>query len=196
MKHYAKAIILIVFLVSMSGCVVMGSRDALILNTDSKWSQRQLFGNRTYWWRCEKMSMDIDEIVFKSETTAYGPLLPIIPSGKINDYSNKTLEIRLQILGEVPLSATQRTKFPLQIFMRGKALEPESITLEKISENPRNNDISWVQYQIAYSFEELLSDISSLTIRLPIAFGQCQPDTLVLERQEVSDNALILAPGS
>ena len=186
---------ILLVVLSLSGCAIVGEKDALVVQ-GSDWTTQTLFSNVSYHFQCDEMWVELDEIVFESKTSSYGPILPLIPSDRHIDKTKDNLELKFQIVGKSQTRNHGKGDFALTLEQGDSELDPPiKIELNKIAEKPFEGAF-WVQYQLSYLFETKLEALSALSIDLRLPFSQCTPSILHLQKESVSDNEFILAPGA
>ncbi len=185
----------IIITLSLTCCVIIGSKEVLTIEDGSPWLKRTLMSRVSYFYECNENSFSFDEIKITSRTSAYGPILPIIPSGRETDNSTDELKLRLEIVGEVSKKYYIEDDFKLIVNANGKKIVPRQVIFSKLTEFEYNNDL-WVQYEITYSYKVRLGELNSLTIGIKSTFDKCNIPPINLTRQKLNDNKLIFSPGA
>ncbi len=188
--------ILGIFALLLSGCAVIGSKEVLVINDDSSWQPVQNASQSSYQLKCEKVSLKINEVVFNTKTEAFGPIIPVIPSGNGQYNSQQNLVLSLLILGEIKSHNYNESDFLLSVLSSDSPIKPVSAALNKRSAKPFKtpNDL-WVNYQLIFHFEQKLATINTLSLDLKLPFEGCKVPTLHLHRAKISNNEFILSMG-
>ena len=186
--------LVLLILLSLGGCSIVGEKDALVV-TSSDWKTKKLYSKVTYHFQCDDLWIKLDEIVFESKTSSYGPILPIIPSGRHIDKTNDNLELRFRFVGKSGTKNHVEEDFTLTVKPNNEELGPAvNTSLYRIAEKPFEGAF-WIQYRLSYTFSTKLRDINNLSIELVLPFDRCKPPILHLEKETVNDSEFILAPG-
>ena len=186
--------LVILILIFSGGCSIVGEKNVLVVQ-NSEWETRKLFSKVTYQFQCNKLWIDLEEIVFERKISSYGPIVPIIPSGKSNDNSENNLELRFKIVGKVDSNSYDEQDFLVNLKQeKGKIIPFLTRSFYKLNEESFEKK-HWIQYQLSYIFPNKLRDIKELYIEIDFPFEKCKPAPIHLKRESVSNNDFILGPG-
>lgn len=190
-------IIFISVLSIFSGCSVVGSRDVFVPIDGSEWEKRKLSSRVSYRYECKEFSIYLDEVLVVEKTHAFGPILPVIPSGKVDDQSEDVLFITITMFGYVPNRIYDKDDFNITVSSLDQKLHLQSDSLHKTKEEFSNEkDSLWVQYQLYNWYAEKRGEFKELSVLLNTPFPQCNPSTLHLKRSKRGDFEFIWSPGA
>ena len=196
-NNIIRSIPLILLLVSITSCAVLGSKESLVTENESIWETDKTGNGDYYTYKCDNVSIIINEVVYNKQYHSFGFILPIIPSGVGSNFEDNNLTIETKIVGYVKKKVYKKEDFILSAFEDNKAL---SLTAQKLNyirekEASRTNTL-WGQYSNIYIFDKTLKDINSLVINIKLPFQSCVIPSLKLIRIKSSDNEFIIAPGA
>jgi hypothetical protein len=181
---------------SLAACTVVGSKEALVLVDSPDWKLRKTGWGDSYYYSCDDIYLQVNEIVFTTETAAYGPVIPIIPSGKNHDYNRNNLSIEIEVVGKTVQQAYSKEDFGIDASTEGRELNLLGRSLDRISDRPmEDSETYWIQYRLKYSYDIRLQDLAELSLEFRFPFADCYIPHLVLRRSNMSDNEIIIAPG-
>ncbi len=186
----------ILILLLMSGCAVLGSKEALKISNETHWKTVKTGQGGYYRYSCGTVVVSIDEVVFKSRIKSYGPLLPIIPSGSEKNHENEKLKLIVEIIGYSDLKAYTESDFNIDVDSSDRDLHLSDQSLIKISDSYiKEKGRQWIQYIVSYKYDDRLSNINELKVRFKYPFNDCSMPELSLVREQMKDNELIISPG-
>ena len=185
----------LIALFCLSSCTVIGSKETFVIKDSSAWRAVSQGSQVSYSYKCDKLSINIEEILVKSTMLAYGPIVPVIPSGKITDKTEQLFELEIRVVGEVNEALTNGDNLGVQVIGTSKEFYPTTHDFSKVSEQPYSSNL-WIQYHFKYGFPHKLEELNNLIIRLQLPFADCNPPELLLERKDISNNEIIVAPGA
>lgn len=189
--------VILLLILSITSCTIIGSKDAFYVSEDSAWKHLQIFSEERYRFECGHYWVELDEVLISSETFAFGPIIPFIPSSKKNDRQNESLHLNFRFGGQVDSIDFGKEHFLVKLFSLGEEIQAVSSEFNNLMESrlPESHKISF-QYLYNVKFQEKKGDLKQLSVQLYWPFDHCQPPMLNLERKEMSDNKFIVGPGS
>jgi len=191
-----KRLLMSVLICSLTSCAILGSKEALKLENNSGWETISTGHGDYQSYRCDEVSITVNEVVFNSRFHSFGPIIPIIPSGVESEFEDNYLELNIQIIDFVEHSEYGKEKFIFHAFEEKQELSLREIKFREVtSKNINKSSRQWFQYNIKYLFEKKLKDIDSLTVKFNYPFQGCDIPELKMIRVKMQDNEFIIAPG-
>ncbi len=196
MNHIYNFSISVLFVLLVSGCAATGSKESYAINSDGKWQFQKAGRGNTYYYSCDKLRMDIRELIVKSEISAAGPLIPIVPIGKKRNFEGRPLYIQTEFVGFVENQKYGKDDFIINVTASGRKVSLVSRDLAKVNEELTSEPIPlWVQYQTTAVYDINLGQSKELVLEFEFPFSSCKFPSLNLSLKEGSNNEFIIAPG-
>ena len=139
----------------------------------------------------------MSEIISRTEVKSYGPIVPIIPSGKVRDSGNNNLTIQIEVTGKIREAERLSPLYSIELLGVESGIKLLESKQSKITEKPYEVIGSlWVQYSLKYSYDITLAELDRLAIKFNFPFKDCEIPSISFTKRHLSDNEFIIAPGS
>ncbi len=197
MKQISCFFSLTLIVLVISGCAATGSKDSFAISSAGDWKFQKAGIGNTYYFSCKKLRMDIRELIVKSEVSAAGPIIPIIPMGTKRNNEGRPLYIQTEFVGFVENQEYQKDDFVIDVMASTGNVAPISRDLVKINEKLTKETLPlWVQYRASAVYDIKLGESEDLTLSFEFPFTSCKFPPLRLSLKSGSNNEFIIAPGS
>lgn len=170
----------------LSGCAAIGSKDALVIDPASSWKMRHASSGDSYVFSCDGMSVDVREIVLASQTSAFGPIVPIIPSSSKRTFASNSLKLEMEVVGQAPIGISSAEGSRVAAVSSGQEIPLVHSRISKVSS---------VQHRLTFSYDKKLGDIENLELKLESPIFRCPVPNLNLLRKRIPNNEFIITPG-
>ena len=184
---------------TLASCAIIGTKEVLTVEDSSAWKTIKTGHGAYHSYRCGEMpfvSFAMNEIVFKANHQSYGPVIPVIPSGKERNYEDTNLSIKIEIVGFTDVVNYKKEDLSIHVFMNNKELLLVDRNLSKITQKfDEKTHSQWVQYDITYAYSHKLQGIEKLNVKFDYPFSNCAIPELSLVRKKIQDNEFVIAPG-
>lgn len=183
-------------LFSIAGCATIGSKVALVIDSGSQWEIQHAGRGDSYKFTCEKIHIEVSEIVLAQHSSAFGPILPVIPSSNNRSYENDNLVLNVEITGW-PKSGVTNTDGSLIMATSSKLTIPLiNSRISKISAvTDKETKELWVQYFMKFTYDKKLGELNNLELQFQLPMSQCTIPNLSLSRKKIIDNQFTISPG-
>ena len=183
-------------LLLISGCAAIGSKDALVIEPVSPWKMRHAGSGASYVFSCEGMSVDVREIVLASQTSAFGPIVPVIPSSSKRSFAGNTLDLDVEVVGQPPTGISSAEGSKVVVISSGQEIPLIGSRISRVSSSTQTpNKQLWVQYRMTFTYDKKLGDIENLELNLQSPIFRCAVPNLILVKKRIPNNEFIITPG-
>jgi hypothetical protein len=183
-------------LILIVGCASIGSKVALVIDAGSQWEIKHAGSGDSYKFTCEKIHIEVNEIVLTEQTSAYGPIIPFIPSTYHHSYENFNLFLNMKIT-VWPKSGVTNADGSLVMATSSKQTIPLiDSRISKVSESTDNETKELrAQYFMTFTYDKKLSELNNLELQFQLPMSQCPIPNLSLSKKKISDNEFTISPG-
>jgi hypothetical protein len=185
---------------ALASCAIVGTKEVLSVEESSPWKTIRTGHGAYHAFRCGEMpfvSITMNEIVFRTKLQSYGPVVPIIPSGKESNYEDSNLIIKIEIVGYTDVINYKKDDLLVHALVNNKELLLADRSLRKITQRvDEKTHLQWVQYDMSYTYSHKLASIDNLKLLFEYPFSNCAIPELSLMRRTIQDNEFVIAPGA
>lgn len=183
-------------LFSIVGCATIGSKVALVIDAGSQWEIQHAGRGDSYKFTCDKIHIEVSEIVLTQQTSAFGAILPVIPSSNSLSYENDNLVVTVEITGWPKPGVNNTDGSSVAATSSKQTIPLIDSRIQKISEVTDKKTMElWAQYFMTFTYDKKIGELSNLELQFQLPMSQCSIPNLSLSRKKISDNEFIISPG-